>query len=211
MDSTIISCECVDEIADIVGIKEQIAAITEQAMRGELDFEDSVRQRVARLAGVSQAELETVYRQRVTLNPGARTLVATLSSAGAHTALVSGGFTFFTEKVAAEAGFHTHRANRLGMKDGRLTGALTPPILGPDAKRAFLESYAAEIGAETAQTLAIGDGANDLPMLGAAGLGIAYCAKPVVEAQACARIASGDLRSALYFLGLSEDVFVERG
>jgi len=124
---------------------------------------------------------------------------------------VSGGFTFFTEKVAAEAGFETHRANTLEMKDDRLTGALTPPILGPQAKQAFLQAFTSEIGAEPAQTLAIGDGANDLPMLSVAGLGVAYRAKPVVEAQAGARIASGDLRSALYFLGIEQDAFVERG
>lgn len=200
-----------DEIAEIVGIKPEIAAITERAMRGELDFEASLRARVARLKGVKQADLERVYAERVRLNPGARTLAATLAAASATTALVSGGFTFFTERVAADAGFARHQANALAFDGDALAGGLVGPVLGAEAKRAALEAYAKEGGFPPRDAIAIGDGANDLAILGAAGLGVAYRAKPVVADAADARIESGDLRSALYFQGLEAAAFVERG
>ena len=211
MDSTIISCECIDEIAAIVGIKAEIAEITERAMRGELDFEAALEARVARLAGVRAADLETVYAERIRLNSGASTLTATMKAHGARAVLVSGGFTFFTNRVAAAAGFDAHHGNTLELRDGALTGRVTPPILGRTAKREALERHAAEIGRPRDDAVAIGDGANDLDMIRAAGVGIAYRAKPVVEAQAQARIATGDLRSALYFQSIAAADFIERG
>jgi phosphoserine phosphatase len=211
MDSTIISCECIDEIAAILGIKAEIAEITEKAMRGEMAFEEALVARVRRLAGVRERDLERIYAERVRLNPGAATLTATMHAHGALCVLVSGGFTFFTERVAAAAGFDAHHANQLAMNADALTGEVVPPILGQDAKREALLAHAAEIGAEAGDALAIGDGANDLAMLTTAGLGVAYRAKPVLDEAAAGRIASGDLRSALYFQGIAADAFVERG
>mgnify|MGYP000570833094 CR=1 FL=1 len=211
MDSTIISCECIDEIAAILGIKAEIAEITEKAMRGELAFEDSLVARVSRLAGARKQDLERVYAERVRLNPGAATLTATMRAHGAKSVLVSGGFTFFTERVAAAAGFDVHHANRLAMDGDALTGEVVAPILGRDAKREALLTHAAEIGADARDAVAIGDGANDVGMIEAAGLGVAYRAKPVLEGAAAGRIATGDLRSALYFQGITEDAFIERG
>jgi phosphoserine phosphatase len=211
MDSTIISCECLDEIAAILGIYSEIAQITEQAMRGELAFEPALEARVARLKGARVSDLERVMAERVRLNPGAATLVATMRARGARTVLVSGGFTFFTEAVATLAGFEVSQGNRLEIEDGALTGRVLPPILGRHAKRQAMERHAAELGIALAESVAIGDGANDLDMIEAAGLGIAYRAKPMVEARAFARIASGDLRSALLFQGVAPAEFVERG
>jgi phosphoserine phosphatase len=211
MDSTIIGCECIDEIAAILGIKPKIAAITEQAMRGEIAFEPALEARVALLAGVSEADLERVYDERVRLNPGAATLVATMKAQGARTVLVSGGFTWFTERVARAAGFEVNHGNTLETDGGRLTGRVGQPILGKAAKRETLARHARELGIAEMDTVAIGDGANDLDMMAASGLGIAYRAKPAVEAQAAARISGGDLRSALYFQGLTQADFVKRG
>ncbi|MGD2131741.1 MAG: phosphoserine phosphatase SerB [Maricaulaceae bacterium] len=211
MDSTIISCECIDEIADVLGIKPQIAEITERAMRGELPFEAALEERVARLKGVTEAQLEEVVATRVTLNPGAGTLTATMRAGGARAVLVSGGFTFFTARVAETAGFDVHHANTLEVEAGALTGRVVPPILGRQAKQDALERHAAELGASPDDVVGIGDGANDLDMLRRAGLGVAYRAKPIVEAEADARIATGDLRSALYFQGVRAADFVERG
>jgi phosphoserine phosphatase len=211
MDSTIIACECVDEIAAILGIKSAIAAITERAMRGEIPFEAALAERVAMLKGVAETDLARVYAERVRLNPGAATLVATMRAQGARTVLVSGGFTWFTERVATAAGFEHHQGNTLVIEDGRLAGTVVAPIQGRAAKREALERHAAELGVRADDAVAIGDGANDLAMIEAAGLGIAYRAKPAVEERAWARIASGDLRSALYFQGLTETEFVERG
>lgn len=202
MDSTVINCECIDEIADLAGLKPQVSAITEAAMRGDLDFETSLRERVALLAGVRLAQLETVWRDRVRLNPGARSLVQTVKRHGATTALVSGGFTYFTERVAEAAGFDRHQANTLLDKDGVLTGKAAEPLLGRAAKREALEQRRAAIGATRDEVVVIGDGANDLDMMDAAGLAIAYRAKPAVQARAHGRIASGDLRAALHFAGL---------
>jgi phosphoserine phosphatase len=210
MDSTIIGCECIDEIADMLGLKAEIAAITGAAMRGEIGFECALESRVARLAGVTSADLERVYAERVRLNPGAATLVATMRAQGARTVLVTGGFTFFAERVARAAGFDVWQANRLEIVDSALTGRVEPPILGRSAKREALEAHARALGIGADEAVAIGDGANDLEMLAAAGLGVAYRAKPLVEAQARARIASGDLRSALYFQGVAETAFIGR-
>ncbi|HWA92108.1 MAG TPA: phosphoserine phosphatase SerB [Rhizomicrobium sp.] len=204
MDSTIIACECLDELADQAGLKAHIAAITERAMRGEIQFEPALRERVGLLKGLALSALERTYEERVRLNPGARTLVATMTKHGARTLLVSGGFTFFTARVAAEAGFDDHRANVL-LDDGVvLTGQVTEPILGREAKRAALENEAARLGIPLADTLAVGDGANDLDMIRIAGLGVAYHAKPVVAEAAPARIDRGDLTALLYLQGYKD-------
>jgi phosphoserine phosphatase len=208
MDSTIINVECLDELADFAGLKAEISAITERAMRGELAFEGALRERVAMLKGLPVTALQQTYDERVRLNPGARTLVRTMAAAGARCVLVSGGFSFFTERVAAAAGFHVQRANSLGEAAGALTGLVGEPILGREAKLAALEEEAAALGALLSATLAVGDGANDLAMIEAAGLGVAYRAKPIVAAQADARLDHADLTALLYFQGYAEDDFV---
>jgi phosphoserine phosphatase len=208
MDSTIIEQECIDEMADELGIKPEIAEITERAMRGELDFEAALKQRLSLLRGLDEAALERVYTRRVTLMPGAKTLIATMRAHGAYTALVSGGFTFFTGRVARAVGFDVNRANQLGFADGRLTGAVVGPILGKAAKLAALQEFAQWRGLPQQATLAVGDGANDLDMIRAAGLGVAYRAKPVVAAEAAASITHGDLTALLYLQGYSSDAFV---
>jgi phosphoserine phosphatase len=211
MDSTIIQQECIDEMADVLGLKSRIAAITERAMRGELPFEAALTERLALLAGLAEGDLQRVFDERVTLMPGARTLVATMRAAGAFTALVSGGFSFFTSRVAAAAGFDVDRANTLEVVDGRLTGRVVGPILGREAKLAALEKYRGERGLAAAATMAVGDGANDLAMIKAAGLGVAYRAKPVVAAEAHAGITHGDLTALLYLQGYPRSAFVDRG
>ena len=208
MDSTIIQQECIDEMAAMLGLKPRIAAITERAMRGELDFEAALRERLALLAGLSEAQLEQVFDERVTLMPGARTLLATMRGHGAFTALVSGGFSFFTARVAAAAGFEANHANQLDMEAGRLTGRVVGPILGRDAKRQLLIDYRTRLGLLPAETLAAGDGANDLAMLAIAGLGVAYRAKPVVAAEAHAAIVHGDLTALLYLQGYTKAEFI---
>ncbi|MEM1345773.1 MAG: phosphoserine phosphatase SerB [Pseudomonadota bacterium] len=208
MDSTMIGVECIDEIADMAGLKPQVAAITERAMAGALDFEAALSERVALLAGLEEAALAAVYEERIALNPGARTLVRTMAARGAHTALVSGGFTYFTERVGAAAGFAEHRANRLEIADGYLTGRVALPILGREAKREALAELAAARGHSPAEALAIGDGANDLAMIEAAGLGIAYRAKPALADKADARLAYADLTAALSLQGIHADAFV---
>lgn len=202
MDSTIIGCECLDELADFAGLKAQVSAITERAMAGELDFEEALDARVAMLKGLPLGALQAAYDDRVRLNPGAAVAIRTMAALGARCALVSGGFTFFTSRVAAAAGFHTDRANRL-LDDGvALSGAVARPILGREAKLKALDEDAAALGIGRAEALAIGDGANDLMMIEAAGLGIAYRAKPVVAARAAARIEHGTLESLLFFQGI---------
>jgi len=208
MDSTIIGQECIDEMGAILGIKERIAAITERAMRGELDFEGALRERMALLAGLTEGDLQRIFDERITLTPGARTLVATMRANGAFTALVSGGFTFFTSRVAGVVGFELNRANRLEAISGRLTGRVVEPILGREAKLASLEELAGARGLHLGLTLAVGDGANDLAMIGAAGLGVAFRAKPVVAAEADAAITHGDLTALLYLQGYRRDEFV---
>lgn len=207
MDSTIIGCECLDELADYAGVKDAVSAITERAMAGELDFEGALRARVAMLRGLPLSALSACYRERVRLNPGAETFVRTMAARGAICALVSGGFTAFTGKVADAAGFQLDRANRL-LDDGTaLTGQVAEPILGRAAKLAALRELAAAGSIAADRTLAIGDGANDLDMIEAAGLGIAYRAKPVVAARAAAQIEHGGLETALFFQGIGRASF----
>lgn len=208
MDSTVIPVECIDEVADFAGVRAEVEAITEPAMRGEMSFEDALRARVALMKGLPAARLQDVYDERVGLNPGARTLVRTMAAHGAYTALVSGGFTFFTERVAETASFHEHRANRLIIEDGKLTGEAEEPILGRQAKVDALEALCTAKGLSRDAALCVGDGANDLGMIEAAGLGVAYHAKPVVEASASARIRHGDLTALLYLQGYTEADFV---
>ena len=208
MDSTIIGCECLDELADFAGVKAEVSAITERAMRGEIGFEGALRERVGMLKGLPIDALEQCYAERVRLNPGARTLVATMAAHGARCALVSGGFGFFTSRVAAAAGFHTDRANRLIELDGALTGEVGDPILGREAKLAALQADAIALGIRLSDAVAIGDGANDLAMINAAGLGVAYRAKPLVAAEADAKIDFSDLTALLYFQGYTADQFV---
>ena len=201
MDSTIIGCECLDELADFAGVKAAVSEITERAMRGELEFEGALRERVAMLAGLDLSALKACFDQRVRLNPGARTLVRTMADHGARCLLVSGGFTYFTSRVAVAAGFHEDRANRLIEAGGALTGAVADPILGREAKLAALRQESGRLGLDLSATVAIGDGANDLAMIEAAGLGVAYRAKPLVAARADARIDHADLTALLYFQG----------
>jgi phosphoserine phosphatase len=204
MDSTIIDVECIDELADFAGVKPQVAAITEAAMRGDLDFEGALEARVALLEGLPETTLQRCYDERVRLNPGARIMVRTMAALGADTRLVSGGFTFFSERVAAAAGFAHHQANRLLADAGRLTGRVASPILGREAKRAALEGAVAGLGVGPHDALAIGDGANDLAMIGLAGLGIAWRAKPAVAAAADARLDHSDLTAVLALQGIPE-------
>jgi len=208
MDSTIISCECLDELADQAGLKPRIAAITERAMRGEIAFDAALRERVAMLKGLELSALETTFRERVKLNPGAKALVATTKAHGARTCLVSGGFTYFTERVAKEAGFDDQQANVLLDDGSRLTGFVREPILGREAKLAALESEVAKRGIDVEDALAVGDGANDLAMIQRAGLGVAYHAKPVVADSAGASIVHGDLTALLYLQGYRDDEIV---
>ena len=207
MDSTIVTGETLDELADFAGLKDRIAAITARAMNGELDFKAALRVRVAMLAGLPIAALEQTW-QRVRLTAGARELVATMRAHGALTALVSGGFSFFTLRVATLCGFDLHRSNVL-LDDGAvLTGLVAEPILDRDTKLALLTSLAAERGLAPSATLAVGDGANDLDMLRAAGLGVAFRAKPIVAAAARARVDHADLRALLFAQGYRATEFV---
>ncbi len=200
MDSTIVTGETLDELADFAGLKDRIAAITARAMNGETDFKAALRERVAMLQGLPADALERTW-QRVRLTPGARELVATMRAHGAYAALVSGGFSFFTSRVAAQCGFDLHRSNTL-LDDGTvLTGRVGEPILDRDTKLATLTGLAAERGLALSATLAVGDGANDLDMLGAAGLGVAFRAKPIVAAAAQARVDHADLRALLFAQG----------
>jgi len=208
MDSTIIRQECIDEIADFAGVKDVVSAITERAMRGELDFAGALRERVSLLRGLPVGDLQRVVDERLQLMPGARTLVATMKTHGAYCALVSGGFTFFTSRIAEAVGFNNHFANTLETADGRLTGRVVEPILGREAKLAALQALATERGLQGPETLAVGDGANDLAMVKAAGLGVAYRAKPLVAAEADAAIIHGDLTALLYLQGYRRSEFV---
>ncbi len=201
MDSTMIEQECIDELADFLGIKDQVAGITERAMNGELDFADALRERVGLLKGLPEQALHSVYERQIILMDGARALVQTMRANGAHCVLVSGGFTFFTGRVSEALGFHEDYANQLELADGLLTGNVIDPILGADAKLEQLNRQCAALGITAEDVLAVGDGANDLPMLLAAGMGIAYHAKPVVQAQASASIRHCDLSALLYIQG----------
>ena len=210
MDSTIIGCEVLDEIADMAGLKEKVAPLTEAAMRGEIAFEPALRQRASFLAGLPVSLLERVYRERVELNPGARALVATMRANGAKTMLVSSGFRYFTRLVAQACGFNSDQANELLHADGAFTGKVAEPILGRDAKLRALKEAAAEMNIALADTLAVGDGANDIAMIEAAGLGVGYHPKPILAQAASAIVAHGDLTSLLYLQGYREEEIVGR-
>jgi phosphoserine phosphatase len=208
MDSTMIGQECIDELADLVGLKAHVAAITERAMHGEIAFEPALRERVALLKGLSASVIDDVLAKRITLTPGGRKLVMTMRAHGAYTCLVSGGFTQFTRAVAAQIGFEENRANELGVDDGKLTGTVAEPILGRDAKLATLLELRENLDLDGIDTLVVGDGANDLGMIQSAGLGVAYHAKPAVAAAAHARIDHGDLTALLYAQGYKRSEFV---
>lgn len=208
MDSTMITVECLDELADFAGKKAEIAAITERAMRGELEFEGALRERVAMLKGLDESALAATLTDRIAIMPGAYELVRTMNKAGALTVLVSGGFTYFTSRIAQRIGFAEQRGNELIIEGGKLTGEVGTPILGRDAKLASLNAARKRMGLKENETLAVGDGANDLAMLQAAGLGVAYHAKPIVAEAAHARVDHGDLTALLYFQGYRKAEFV---
>ncbi|MBC9878950.1 phosphoserine phosphatase SerB [Bradyrhizobium sp. INPA01-394B] len=209
MDSTMIGEECIDELADLVGMRAHVAAITERAMRGEIEFEPALRERVALLKDLPASVVDEVLAKRITLTPGGRELVATMRAHGAYTCLVSGGFTLFTSAVAARIGFQENRANELVVRDGKFTGEVKEPILGRAAKLATLVDLIESFDLDDVDSLVVGDGANDLAMIQAAGLGVAYHAKPAVAASAAARIDYGDLTALLYAQGYRRDEFVE--
>ena len=210
MDSTMIGQECIDELADFVGQKARVAAITERAMRGEIEFAAALRERVGLLAGLPVTVVDEVIAHRITLTPGGPTLVRTMRRHGAHTCLVSGGFTVFTARIAALIGFHENRGNRLAIADdGCLLGTVAEPVFGRDAKLATLKELRLRLGLAQDETLVVGDGANDLSMIGDAGLGVAFRAKPLVAQAAAARIDHGDLTALLYAQGYRREEFVE--
>ena len=201
MDSTMITVECIDELADYAGIKDRIAAVTEAAMRGELDFAEALDARVALLKDLEASAIDRCRAERVRLMPGAKALIRTMKAHGARTVLVSGGFTVFAGPVAAEIGFDLAIANRLGIAAGRLDGLVARPIVDAATKLTTIEAERAALGLEVAETLAVGDGANDIPMIQAAGLGVAYHAKPKTAAAAGARVDHGDLTALLWAQG----------
>ena len=202
MDSTMITVECIDELADYVGLKAEVSGVTERAMRGELDFAEALRSRVALLAGLSEATVAECLRERVKLMGGAIDLITAFKAAGGRAVLVSGGFTHFTDSVAAQIGFDRAVANRLVVRNGRLTGEVEQPIVDAETKKATLLAALTDMGLERSASIAIGDGANDIPMIEAAGLGIAYHAKPKTQAAADACIRHGDLTVVRYAMGV---------
>jgi phosphoserine phosphatase len=208
MDSTMIDQECIDELADAVGIKDQVAAITERAMRGDMDFAAALRARVSLIKGLERRVMDEVRRERLTLAPGSRTLVQTMKTHGAVTSLVSGGFTFFAEWIGKRLGFDEWVANVLEFDGDRLSGTVAEPIVGREMKLERLLALAREHDIPIAATMAVGDGANDLHMVKAAGLGVALHAKPIVAEQAHVRIDHGDLTALLYLQGYAEEEFV---
>src|SRR5215468_3319691 len=209
MDSTMIGQECIDELADFVGLKAHVAAITERAMRGEIEFEPALRERVALLRGMPVSVVDEVLKTRITPTPGGRELVMTMRAHGAYTCLISGGFTLFTNAVAAMVGFQENRANELVVRDGKFAGEVKEPILGRAAKLQTLIDLTESFDLDDIDTMVTGDGANDLGMIQHAGLGVAYHAKPAVAAAAAARIDYGDLSALLYAQGYHRDEFVE--
>jgi phosphoserine phosphatase len=209
MDSTMIRQECIDELADEAGVGAQVAGITARAMNGEIAFEGALRERVALLAGLPEAVIARVIRDRITLMPGGPALVATMKANGGHAMLVSGGFTAFTAAIAGALGFDENRANTLEIADGRLTGTVAEPILGRVAKVAALDDICARLGITADAVIAVGDGANDLGMLGRAGTGVALHAKPSVAAECDIRINHGDLTALLFIQGYAREEFVE--
>jgi phosphoserine phosphatase len=207
MDSTMITIECIDELADMIGIKGEVAAITRRAMNGELDFASALEARVALLEGVAESAIREICASRLALNLGAETLVRTMRANGAATLLVSGGFTDFTSYVAQLAGFERHQGNRLEIRGGKLTGRVLPPILGADAKLASLRAITAELGLDPPDCLAVGDGANDLPMLEAAGLAVAFRPHAVLRSAADLALDHAGLEGALFLQGYAADEF----
>jgi phosphoserine phosphatase len=208
MDSTLIGQECIDELADVAGVGQRVADITERAMRGELDFEAALRERVGLLKGLDAGVISKLLAERIVLNPGAKTLAATFRARGGYFAIVSGGFVPFTAAVAEWLGADEHRANRFGVVGGRLTGDVEEPLQGADAKLQALRELRDLLGLPASAVMAIGDGANDLPMLGEAGLGVAYRAKPKVAATAHARLEHGDFTALLFAMGITRSEFV---
>jgi phosphoserine phosphatase len=211
MDSTMIRQECIDELADEAGVGAHVAEITARAMNGELNFEGALRERVGLLKGLPEAVIGQVLRDRITLMPGGPALLATMKANGAYAALVSGGFTAFTQAVAGRLGFDENRANTLHVEGGALVGTVAEPILGKEAKLQALNEITARMGISPAEAIAVGDGANDLPMLLAAGTGVALHAKPRVQAECEVRVNHGDLTALLYLQGYGRDEFVKVG
>ncbi len=209
MDSTMIHQECIDEVGVMAGAGEAIKAITYRAMRGEFDFSESLRERVALMRGLDESVIETILRERITYVPGGRALVSTMRAHGAHTALVSGGFRQFTSAVAARLGFDSYQANDLVIENGKLSGAVREPVLGKDAKVAILHRLTGELAIAPEDVLAVGDGANDIPMLLTAGMGVALHAKPKVQEQARITINHGDLTALLYLQGYLRSQIIE--
>ncbi len=207
MDSTMIPVECIDELADFAGVKDRVVEITERTMRGDLNFEDSIIQRVALMEGLPETVLEQCYNERISLNPGAKTLVQTMNKLGAMTALVSGGFLFFASRVAGEIGFQMNQANTLIIENGKLTGKVVLPILGQEAKLETLHALCKSVGCTPADVLAVGDGANDRSMVEAAGLGVAYQPKQALADVADARLYHSDLTALLALQGIAESEY----
>jgi phosphoserine phosphatase len=207
MDSTMIQQECIDELAAFVGLKDKVSAITARAMRGEIAFEPALRERVALLRGLPVGVVDEIIAKHITLMPGGRSLIATMKRDGAYTALVSGGFTVFTSRIGAMIGFDEDRSNILEVEDGKLAGVVRDPILGKEAKQERLIALRSEKKLVPEETMAVGDGANDLAMLGEAGLGVALHAKPAVAAAAHVRIDHGDLTALLYLQGYKASEF----
>ena len=208
MDSTMIQQECIDELGVVAGLGDQIKAITVRAMRGEIDFPSALKERVGLMAGLDAKVIDTIMRDRIALMPGGRTLVATMKAHGAYTALVSGGFRQFTSRVAAQIGFHTNEANDLIIENGKLAGKVAEPILGKEAKLAALNHLSVVNGITAADAIAVGDGANDIPMLQAAGMGVALHAKPKVQEAVSLCINHGDLTALLYLQGYKKAEFI---
>ena len=210
MDSTMIGQECIDELADAVGRRAEVAAVTERAMRGEIAFEPALRERVALFKGLAATLPEGILASRITINPGARQLVTTMRAHGAHTVLITGGFSSFAGPIAGRIGFDAWRANTLAVANGSLTGLVDEPVLGRNAKELALKELTAKLGLTLAETLAVGDGANDLGMIAHAGLGVAYRGKPALRAAANAEIDHADLTGLLFLQGFRRDEFAVR-